>query len=532
MSPDSESSKQTHPPSSPRPGPDLDMAHDRQTFHPRPSSSSSSASDPLNWALWLKSAVLIQVCLLAALGTLNTAIINPAYVPLAAEFHISTVTASYQTTVVVALNGLGPFLWIPLANVYGRRPVYLFTTLLGVASALGCAYARNFGQLVAARVFNGLFPAALALGPATVVDLFFFHQRGRAMGVFTVVLTSGAHVAPIVGGLVGQFLGWRWIFKFTAILDAVMLVVVVVALPETLYIRDPAAMTGTARRREGGESGWAGYRRRLRLWSSYPELKLRANQFVVPAFKMAKYPSVLFPALYYGAQYGFASILPAVTVATIFSTRFGWNTLEIGLAYGAALTIGGVLGEFVGGVVVDAIVKRERRIRGGVNPPPEARLKAIWTGAILVPSGLLIYGFTLEYRTAWIGPLMGMGIAVFGLQVIATTCYTYSVDCYRSESSETAQLFNFIRQEFGMTFAFYTILLCDRIGYQFAFLLFAIFGSVLGFLPIIFLMFKGEAVRKRLGVPRNVNVFDTGNMAERADAETEEVVQENKGSRA
>lgn len=44
----------------------------------------------------------------------------------------------------------------------------------------------------------------MALGPATVVDLFFYHQRGRAMGIFTVILTSGAHVAPIVGGLIGQ----------------------------------------------------------------------------------------------------------------------------------------------------------------------------------------------------------------------------------------------------------------------------------------------------------------------------------------
>jgi len=56
---------------------------------------------------------------------------------------------------------------------------------------------------------------------------------------------------------------------------------------------------------------------------------------------MAKYPSVLFPALYYAASYGFASILPAVTVASIFSEVFHWDTLEIGLAYGGALSIGG-----------------------------------------------------------------------------------------------------------------------------------------------------------------------------------------------
>ena len=54
---------------------------------------------------------------------------------------------------------------------------------------------------------------------------------------------------------------------------------------------------------------------------------------------------MIFPCLYYSAQYGFASILPAVTVAHIFSARFNWDTLQIGLAYGGSLTIGGCLGE-------------------------------------------------------------------------------------------------------------------------------------------------------------------------------------------
>jgi hypothetical protein len=101
-----------------------------------------------------------------------------------------------------------------------------------------------------------------------------------------------------------------------------------------------------------------------------------------------------------------------------------------------------------------------------------------------------------------------MGLACFGLQVIATTCYTYSIDSYRAESSETAQLFNFIRQEFGMTYAFYVVALCERIGYQWAFFMFAILGSGLGFVPIVVLMFRGERIRENLGTPRNVNVFD------------------------
>lgn len=157
-----------------------------QELSPRPS---DDPNDPLNWPMSLKIGCLAQVAMLAALGGLNTAIINPAYSSMAKEFDISVVRASYQTTIVIALNGVAPFLWLPLANVYGRRPLYLFCTLLGFATALGSAYAKTFPQLLAARAFNGFMPVAFTLGAATVVDLFFFHQRGRAMGIYTVTMT-------------------------------------------------------------------------------------------------------------------------------------------------------------------------------------------------------------------------------------------------------------------------------------------------------------------------------------------------------
>ena len=238
------------------------------------------------------------------------------------------------------------------------------------------------------------------------------------MGVFTVLSVNGSHVAPLLGGPLGQFLGWRWCFKFAAILNGVMLLVVFWGFPETLYVPrrdwDGRVTEGEEDVRDHGErrmktSTTPNLRKRLRLYSRNPSVRLRWDQFVWPSLKMAKYPSMLFPALYFGTQYGFASILPAVTVATIFSQNYAWTPLDIGLGYGAALTIGGSLGELAGGMVLDAIVKREIKKRNGETPPPEVRLKAIWTGEVLVPAGLLIYGFTMQYRTHWMGPLFGMG---------------------------------------------------------------------------------------------------------------------------
>ncbi|KAJ7243746.1 hypothetical protein C8J57DRAFT_1365751 [Mycena rebaudengoi] len=41
------------------------------------------------------------------------AVINPAHLPLAAHFHKTTVEASYQTTIAIAFDGIGSFLWVP-----------------------------------------------------------------------------------------------------------------------------------------------------------------------------------------------------------------------------------------------------------------------------------------------------------------------------------------------------------------------------------------------------------------------------------
>ena len=188
-----------------------------------------------------------------------------------------------------------------------------------------------------------------------------------------------------------------------------MLFTILFCFPETLYVRKEEESDQEMNQASGARFSKSIFFSSLRLWSNYPESQLRWDQFVLPTLKLMRYPSVIFPALYYATQYGFSSILPALTVAGIFNRQFGWNTLQIGLAYGASLTIGGSLGELAAGMVLDAIAKRELKKMDDEAPPPERRLQAIWTGQILVPAGLLIYGFTMQYRTHWMGPLMGMG---------------------------------------------------------------------------------------------------------------------------
>ena len=68
-----------------------------------------------------------------------------------------------------------------------------------------------------------------------------------------------------------------------------------------------------------------------------------------------------------------------------------------------------------------------------------------------------------------------------------------------------------------MTFAFYAVNLCNRIGYHFTFLTFALLGSVAAFAPMVVLMLKGREIRERMGEPRGVSRL------EKREGEGEEV---------
>ena len=77
------------------------------------------------------------------------------------------------------------------AGSYGRRPVYLASTFIGVVASFGTGLANTWKTLIVARFFSGVgVGAAMALGPAIVNDMFFPHEKGLKMGIWTVFLTS------------------------------------------------------------------------------------------------------------------------------------------------------------------------------------------------------------------------------------------------------------------------------------------------------------------------------------------------------
>jgi MFS family permease len=105
---------------------------------------------------------------------------NPAYKPLAEYMHISITTASYNTTVAIVLAGIAPLFLSPISTVYGRRPVYILVTIIGIIASAGSAIATSYGPLLVARAFTGIGTSAgMGIGASAVSDMYFMHQRGK-----------------------------------------------------------------------------------------------------------------------------------------------------------------------------------------------------------------------------------------------------------------------------------------------------------------------------------------------------------------
>jgi EmrB/QacA subfamily drug resistance transporter len=99
-----------------------------------------------------------------------------------------------------------------IGDLFGRKRVFV-VGLLGFAGAsfLG-GFAQSFGVLVGARALQGVFGALLAPGALSLLTTTFTEpkERGQAFGVFGAVAVGGAAIGLLLGGILTEYLSWRW----------------------------------------------------------------------------------------------------------------------------------------------------------------------------------------------------------------------------------------------------------------------------------------------------------------------------------
>lgn len=134
-----------------------------------------------------------------------TASIIPAYEDISIDLGVSIQRASYLTSLQIAILGGAPLFWKPLSNRYGRRPIFLLSTILSLVCNVGCAKSPDYASMAACRALTAFFisPAA-AIGSAVVTETFFKKERGRYMGIWTLMVTLGVPVGKSPGQAVSN----------------------------------------------------------------------------------------------------------------------------------------------------------------------------------------------------------------------------------------------------------------------------------------------------------------------------------------
>ena len=158
---------------------------------------------------WL---VLVVVAIAQLMVVLDSSIVNIA-LP-SAQRSLGFSNDGRQWVVTAYSLAFGSLLLVGgrLGDMYSRKRVFIIGLIgFAVASSIGGA-AVSFGMLVAARALQGAFGAILAPSAlGTLVSTFQNpRERGRAFGVFGSVAAAGGAIGLLLGGLLTQYLSWRW----------------------------------------------------------------------------------------------------------------------------------------------------------------------------------------------------------------------------------------------------------------------------------------------------------------------------------
>jgi EmrB/QacA subfamily drug resistance transporter len=145
---------------------------------------------------------------------LDVAIVNVALPSIKSDLGFSETGIQWVITAYAILFGGTLLLGGRLADLLGRRRMFVAGLALFAASSLLCGFAWSSGSLVGFRALQGLggallAPAALSLLMTTFAE---GHERNRALGIYGAASGSGAAVGVLLGGVITSYLGWSWIF--------------------------------------------------------------------------------------------------------------------------------------------------------------------------------------------------------------------------------------------------------------------------------------------------------------------------------
>lgn len=428
-----------------------------------------------------------------------TALFAPGVPELMREFHNHN--SAIEAFVVSIYNlglALGPLVVAPVSEVFGRVKIYHVCNTIFFLSVVGCALSPNVQCLIAFRFLSGAFGSVCTVnGGGTIADMVPQESRASTMAVFSVGPLLGPITGPIIGGILTTAKGWRWTFWLEAIASGLLSIIMMLVMKESYHPVILERKTARLRKTSGNQL------LRSKFYSGLSLTQILKRSIMRPLKILFYAPIVTFMAIYVAITYGYLFLMFA-SLAQIFQNYYNFSTTASGLAF-----LGVGLGSLIGvGIFrltsdrymawktakADAAANSIGQAREGMKP--EYRLMTLPIGGILIPIGLIIYGWTVQYHIHWVVPITAMGLIGCGSVFINTSVQMYLVDTYHVYAASALAANVVLRSLVGAFLPLSGLRMYDDLGMGWG-------NTLLGFIALLFMpliiviMKRGEYLRKR-----------------------------------
>ncbi|KAG7441532.1 MFS general substrate transporter [Guyanagaster necrorhizus] len=448
--------------------------------------------NPQNWSGKKKWAITALCILLALNVTFSSSAPTSATTDIIAAFDINTETAYALVTVFLLGYVVGPVLWGPGSELYGRRPVMIGTMTVYTLFHLGQALAQNIQTLMICRFFGGFF----AVGPLTVnggiiADVWPALGRGPATSLFSASVFMGPVLGPLVGGFIATSpVSWRWVFWVMMIFAGACTILGIIFLPETYA---PALLLKKAQtlRKDNPEKNAHLYAEHEKQdWSIRGVL----HRTLYRPFQMLLMEPILvlvtiYLSVVYGVLYALFEAIPVIFVETRGFTIWQNGLIFIGVGIGASL-----------GSLINHLCSRhypELVPRWKGFPPPEERLYGAMVAGPCLVIGAFWLGWTGQYASIpWYVPAISTILIGAGINLIFMSFLSYLVDTYLMYAASAFAANTIIRSLVAAAFPLFTVQMYHNLGINWASTLVGLIALVLAPSPFLFYKY-GSQIRSR-----------------------------------
>ncbi|KAI1307789.1 major facilitator superfamily domain-containing protein [Xylaria venustula] len=422
-------------------------------------------------------------------ATLASSIWSSGAKQIAAEFDKSTIVVTLGISLFLLGFSVAPPLWGPMSERFGRKWPMTVGMLLFTIFTIPIAVGKNIQTLLISRFFQGAFGAvALSLAAGSVVDIWDPANRGVAIAACIGTIFGSPVLAPIIGNFVAaSYLGWRWCHWLSAIMGGSAVVLVLVALPETLASKILQARA--AKLRKSGEKPEA-----RTIYDNKKHMGLAdvaRIYFMRPFALLATEPILVFITIYQSFIYGILYLVFVSYPIEYVEIRH-WSQglsalpflgLSVGVLFGAA------------GVIWHTKTKFTASIKAnGGKVVPEKRLPTMIIGGCIVPAGLFIFAWTANPNIPWPGQVIGSIPTGAGMYMIFVQCFNYLVDVYAPIANSALGGNMLIRSSFAAAFPLFGPYLYHNLGVSWATSTLAFISIALVPIPVAFYIY-GARIR-------------------------------------